>query len=93
MEQGDLNNIINKQQPDDLPDHLSRNLESNLRNWIRDTYSPAFTALTVANSYNTKDWTSKFTNKERKKILYFWQGNVSLACIDHGKYYRPIHDH
>ena len=54
MEQGDLNDIMNKQKPDDLPDHLGRGLESNLRNWIRDTYSPAFTALTVANSYETQ---------------------------------------
>jgi hypothetical protein len=86
MEQDDLNDIMNKKKPDSLPDHLGKNLESNLRKWIRETYSPAFTALTIANSFNTKEWQSKFTDKERKKILYFWQGDVSLARTEYGKY-------
>lgn len=78
MEAADLNERFQKKQPDSLPDHLAKGLPSNLRNWIRDVYSPAFTALTIAESYNTKDWQSKFTPKERSKILYFWQGDVSI---------------
>ena len=86
MEQGDLNDIMNKRKPDNLPDHLGSNLQSNLRDWIKNTYSPAFTALTIANSFNTRGWESKFTDRDRKKILYFWQGSVSLACTKHGTY-------
>ncbi|KAH6856235.1 hypothetical protein B0I37DRAFT_389573 [Chaetomium sp. MPI-CAGE-AT-0009] len=89
MEQDDLNNILNQAQPDSLPDHLGRNLESNLRNWIRDTYSPAYTALTIANSFNTKTWQSKFTDKERKRILYFWQGN-GPKCLSNAQEYKEL---
>lgn len=81
MEQSDLNDIFNKKQPSDLPDHLARGLPSNLKSWIKDVYSPAFTALTIAESYNTKDWKSKFTEKERAKILYFWQGDVRNIAV------------
>lgn len=86
MEQDDLNNIMNKLKPDDLPAHLGSNLPSNLRDWIRNTYSPAYTALTIVNSFNTKGWESKFTAKDRKKILYFWQGSVSLDYTRQGTY-------
>ncbi|EAQ86160.1 predicted protein [Chaetomium globosum CBS 148.51] len=89
MEEDDLNNIMGKRKPDDLPAHLGPNLESNLRNWIRNTYSPAFTALAVAQSYNTKDWQSRFTNQERNKILYFWQGN-GPKCLSNAQEYKEL---
>ncbi|KAF2729658.1 hypothetical protein EJ04DRAFT_555937 [Polyplosphaeria fusca] len=89
MEQKDLNDIFNKKQPDSLPDHLAGNLPSNLQKWIKDTYSPAFTALTIAESYNTKDWQSKFTEKERAKILYFWQGD-GPKCLSSAPEYKQL---
>lgn len=77
METSDLNEIFNKRKPDNLPQHLAEGLESDLKDWIKNTYGPAYTALTIAESYNTKDWIKKFTEKERAKILFFWQGDVS----------------
>ncbi|KAF4958438.1 hypothetical protein FGADI_2360 [Fusarium gaditjirri] len=57
-----------------LPDHLGSNLPSNLSNWIKETFGPAYTCLQIAQSLQTREWRSKFTDDEKKKILYFWQG-------------------
>jgi len=76
METSDLTDIFNKTKPSSLPQHLAEGLDGTLKDWIKGTYSPAFTALTIAESYNVKDWVSKFTEKERAKILFFWQGDV-----------------
>ncbi|RKK77994.1 hypothetical protein BFJ71_g16606 [Fusarium oxysporum] len=89
METGDLNEILNKKQPDDLPPHLAKNLPGNLRDWIRNVYSPAYTALTIAESYNTKDWVSKFKPQERAKILYFWQGD-GPRCLSSSPEYKIL---
>lgn len=82
MNESDLTDIFNKRKPDSLPQHLAEGLPGKLRTWIRDVYSPAFTALQIAESYNVKDWVSKFTAKERAKILFFWQGDVSTLPIE-----------
>jgi len=81
MNQSDLNEVLSKNAPRDLPQHLAEGLPGDLRNWIRDVYSPAFTALQVAESLNVKDWVSRFTAKERAKILFFWQGDVSVYSL------------
>lgn len=77
MEQSDLNNIFNKRKPSGLPDHLMQSLPGNLKNWIRDVYSPAFTSLTISESFSTNGWETKFSDEEKIKIMYFWQGDVT----------------
>ncbi|KAL9566594.1 hypothetical protein ACKAV7_009509 [Fusarium commune] len=57
-----------------LPDHLGNNLPSNLSKWIKETFGPAYTCLQIAQSLQTREWRSNFTDDEKKKILYFWQG-------------------
>ncbi|SCO86409.1 uncharacterized protein FRV6_10536 [Fusarium oxysporum] len=57
-----------------LPDHLGSNLPSNLSKWIKETFGPAYTCLQIAQSLQTREWRSNFTDDEKKRILYFWQG-------------------
>ncbi|EXM08776.1 hypothetical protein FOIG_01838 [Fusarium odoratissimum NRRL 54006] len=57
-----------------LPDHLGSNLPSNLFKWIKETFGPAYTCLQIAQSLQTREWRSNFTDDEKKRILYFWQG-------------------
>ncbi|KAF5540996.1 hypothetical protein FMEXI_8148 [Fusarium mexicanum] len=57
-----------------LPDHLGSNLPSDLSKWIKETFGPAYTCLQIAQSLQTREWRSNFTDDEKKKILYFWQG-------------------
>lgn len=61
-----------------LPDYLRANLSSNLSGWIKSTFGPAYTCLQIAESLQTRDWKSTFTDAEKKKIYYFWQGQVSI---------------
>ncbi|KAF5647461.1 hypothetical protein F52700_1321 [Fusarium sp. NRRL 52700] len=57
-----------------VPDHLGRNLPSHLSKWIKETFGPAYTCLQIAQNLQTREWQSNFTDDEKKKILYFWQG-------------------
>lgn len=76
MDGDELHKVFNKLRPEGLPDHLGSNLVGDLQTWLKQTYAPAHTALQIAENFNTKDWTVKFTKQERKKILHFWQGSV-----------------
>ncbi|KAI1026324.1 hypothetical protein LB503_012842 [Fusarium chuoi] len=50
------------------------NLPSNLSKWVKETFSQAYTYRQIAQSLQTREWRSNFTDDEKKEILYFWQG-------------------
>jgi hypothetical protein len=61
-----------------LPDYLGKDLPTDISEWIKTTFGPAYTCLQIAESMQTRDWKSTFTDAEKKKIIYFWQGQVSI---------------
>jgi hypothetical protein len=78
----DREKIFNKHQLTGLANNLGKDLTGDLAKWVKETYGPAYTSLLIVQGYNTKDWLIKFTEKEKAKILYFWQGNVSHSSYD-----------
>nr|RBQ92859.1 hypothetical protein FVER53263_01741 [Fusarium verticillioides] len=75
MDQGHASLLSSKdKETRQLPDHLGSNLPSDLSKWIKETFGPAYTCLQIAQSLQTREWRSNFTDDEKKKILYFWQG-------------------
>ncbi|KAI1050275.1 hypothetical protein LB506_001923 [Fusarium annulatum] len=82
MDQGHASLLSSKdKETRQLPDHLGGNLPSNLSKWIKETFGPAYTCLQIAQSLQTREWRSKFTDDEKKKILYFWQGQGPKCLV------------
>jgi len=71
MASTDREKIFNKNQLTGLVDHLGKNLPSDLSNWVKDVYGPAYTSFLISQGYNTKDWLTRFEAKEKAKIEYF----------------------
>lgn len=57
----------------DLPIELRQNLPQTLKDFISKQYAPAFISRLISRQEKYKD---KFTEDEKKKIQYWWEGQV-----------------
>ena len=81
MDQDQRTRFLTGARPTNLPQELSNRLPSHLQRFLRDEYAPAFLSRSLAQD---EDYGKNFTDSERRKIRYWWEGNVSsrLHCIE-----------
>ncbi|CAD6446573.1 7630552f-96ab-41cf-8523-f973691513a3 [Sclerotinia trifoliorum] len=72
--------------PKELPLALADNLPAELKTFFKDKYGPAFICRYVG---RTQKYMSSFTDKDMKKLWYWWQGN-GKNCLSQSEEYNDI---
>lgn len=72
--------------PSALPLALADNLPTNLKTFFKEKYGPAFICRYVG---RTQKYMSSFTEKDMKKLWYWWQGN-GKSCLSQSEEYNDI---
>lgn len=81
MDPEQLRQFTTASRPTDLPPQLTTQLPHRLRDFFRDKYGPAFIARSIA---QFPDYRDRLTERERRKITYWWEGNVRNALVQGG---------
>ncbi|KAJ8061184.1 hypothetical protein OCU04_010257 [Sclerotinia nivalis] len=72
--------------PDVLPMALADNLPAKLKTFFKNKYGPAFICRYVS---QTQKYMNSFTDKDMKKLWYWWQGN-GKNCLSQSEEYNDI---
>ncbi|KAF7596915.1 hypothetical protein BBP40_011960 [Aspergillus hancockii] len=86
MDDDDRENFTSRGKPTTLPDSLASGLSQSIKNFLHDKYAPAYLCRSVV---TTEKYESKFTDKERKKLWYWWEGNGD-NCLAKSKEYSDL---
>ncbi|KAH8429650.1 uncharacterized protein LDX57_007322 [Aspergillus melleus] len=73
---------------EDLPRELRENLDPKLKEFIRNKYGPAFISRSITQIRQHKD---KFTEEERKKVWYWWEGS-GPTCLSRSKEFQQLNN-
>ena len=88
MNQDDREKFTSSSKPSDLPSQLADGLAGELKTFLRTKYAPAF----LCQSFEATDlYRKKFTDKERKKLWYWWHGNGD-KCLARTKEYNDLNN-
>jgi hypothetical protein len=88
MNQDDREKFTNSSKPTDLPSSLADGLKPELKTFLQTKYAPAY----LCQSFEASDqYRSMFTDKERKKLWYWWHGNGD-KCLARTKEYKELTD-
>jgi hypothetical protein len=86
MDQDARANFTNSSKPTDLPSSLADNLKPELKTFLKTKYAPAY----LCQSFEaTHKYRAMFTDKERKKLWYWWHGNGE-KCLARTKEYKEL---
>ena len=94
MSDDDLTNFAGERRPvqgkaiDQVPQELGSNLSSELAHWLQSTYIPLWIAKRVISTdeKTQSQWRQQFTNAEKKRIDYFWNGKGKTCLSQCPKY-------
>ncbi|KAJ5587160.1 uncharacterized protein N7459_002925 [Penicillium hispanicum] len=86
MDQKQLDDFTIRGRPTQLPSQLTTQLDPNLREWLKNTYAPAFIAQNIS---QIEKYSDRFKDNEREKVWYWWAGNGD-KCLAHTKEYTQI---
>ncbi|RAL06089.1 uncharacterized protein BO80DRAFT_469966, partial [Aspergillus ibericus CBS 121593] len=86
MNQDDRETFTQLSKPDDLPAELADKLSDDIKTFLRTKYAPAW----LCQSFVASDkYAGKFTDKEKKKLWYWWHGN-GKNCLAQATEYNDI---
>ncbi|PWY96530.1 hypothetical protein BO94DRAFT_570823 [Aspergillus sclerotioniger CBS 115572] len=86
MNQDDRETFTQLGKPGDLPVELADGLSEDIKTFLRTKYAPAW----LCQSFVASDkYASKFTDKEKKKLWYWWHGN-GKNCLAQATEYNEI---
>lgn len=88
MDDKDREDFTTRGKPTTLPDSLADGLSQELKDFLHSKYAPAYLCRSVV---ETEKYESKFTDKERKKLWYWWEGNGD-NCLAKSKEYSNINN-
>ncbi|PWY76258.1 hypothetical protein BO70DRAFT_430745 [Aspergillus heteromorphus CBS 117.55] len=86
MDDGNREDFTTQGKPTSLPYSLADGLSQELKDFLHDKYAPAYLCRSVV---MTEKYETKFTDKERKKLWYWWEGNGD-KCLAKSKEYTDI---
>lgn len=88
MDQGDREKFTSRSKPDNLPLSLADNLPTKLKDFFHDKYAPAFLCRSIS---SFEKYSKKFTDTEKKKLWYWWEGNGD-KCLSQSQEYNDINN-
>jgi len=99
MTDDNLKNLVGDNRPqlsdsaDGLPPLFAQGLEKETRDWLTNTYTPAWIALRAMQTSDVAKevWRVKFNPHEARKVLYFWRGKGE-GCLSKSGYYAKLND-
>ncbi|KAF2497346.1 hypothetical protein BU16DRAFT_525041 [Lophium mytilinum] len=74
-----------------LPSGLASDLDENLRDWLKKTYSVAYVAnmMSQQSEGDQAKMNTKFTEPDKKRLRYFWQGR-GPGCLSRSNEYSQL---
>ncbi|KZF22467.1 hypothetical protein L228DRAFT_268931 [Xylona heveae TC161] len=82
MNPDDRDQFMDVSKPD-LPSELGSSLPQNLKDFFRNKYGPAFICRSIG---RTAKYVSSFTEKEKRQLWYWWEGNSKNSLAQSQEY-------
>jgi hypothetical protein len=67
--------------PTDLPSSLAGDLPADVKQFLREKYAPGFLCQMIKRD---KKYGTYFSDKQKARLWYWWNGNVSLPGVEKG---------
>ncbi|KPM46112.1 hypothetical protein AK830_g409 [Neonectria ditissima] len=86
MDKKQLETFTSRGRPDHLPSELTTQLDPDLKQWLKDTYAPAFITRNIS---QLEKYKVNFKGNDIEKVWYWWAGNGD-RCLAHNKEYTQL---